>query len=1041
MKRVAVAVVATIILMMGADARLIGQVTTGSISGVVTDVTGGVLPGVSVTAKDRDTGVARTIISDHDGRYRALNLRPGAYEIEAQLLGFQTEVRGGVTLTIGRDARVDFALKVGGLSEKVVVTGEAPLVDLTSSSVAGLVDEQKIRDLPLNGRSFEQLASLQPGVIVSRASSIRPENRKTQKVSIAGARPDQIQFLLDGSDVNDGGNTPGSAAGAFLGMDTVREFSVETSTYSAQFGDTSGGVVNIITKSGTNALRGSGYMFHRNAAFDSKNFFDPGPPPPFTRNQFGGTVGGSIVRDRVFFFGGYEGLRERLTTTEIRTVLDEDARRGFLRDPRTGNLEFVGVAPGVAPYLDLYPMPNGRNFGDGTAEHVGQATQPTNEDMFVVKVDHVLSDRNSYFVRYRVSDSKGTFVNRGTNNITTFPQANDTRYQYLAIEEKRIFSSNLLNTFRFGFNRSRNDLVSAPQIDVPESLDFIPGHPFEEGARISMGGLATLGNATSKMPALSARNLFEFANDVLYTRGRHALKVGGLVKRFHEDASSPTDGAGSYTVVGPRDLLLGKAQRFSAPLPGKNDPSTNRRQVYFGVYVQDGVRARSNLTFNVGLRYEFGTDPSYDEPVSHFEVDGTEWLPGPGEVASKFNLAPRVGFAWDPWENGRTSLRGGVGIFYSARENGGAARLDNYVGTSVSNVPFPGAYPIFLERAVAGASVDAEGMILIQRVPMTVQYNLTAERQLLANTVLTVGYVGSRGSYLGGKKQLNQRIPVIVDNGRKFFPPAAPYMFTAVNNYIVDDYDGQSSYNALLLNLNKRLSQDFQVQGSYTLGKSIDDGSHSTNSQFDNQTPGIQDAYCRPCGRGLSAFDVRHNFSLNYTWNLPQPRGGVSGVFLGGWQTSGILLLASGNPFSVISTFNQSNDGDRTSASNSLTERPDVVAGASNNPVLGGPDRYYDPSAFVLQAAGFYGNLGRNTIIGPGYATFDASLVKKTSWGQGRSVQFRAEVFNLFDRANFGTAKREIFASRTGVPAGEAGRITATVSSARQMQFSVKVLF
>jgi len=727
-----------------------------------------VLPGVSVTVRNLDTGLTRTVITDAEGRYHAVELSLGRYEVKAELSGFGTGVRSGITLTLGREARVDFTLAVGSLAETLVVTGEAPLVDTTSSSVGAVIDGQLIQSLPLNARSFEQLATLQPGVTISRASGNQrcdADSRMVQ-VSIAGARPNQIQYLLDGSDVS---AAPGSALGTFL---------------------------------------------------------------------------------------------------------------GFLPNPTTGGLDLVGVAPRVQPYLDLYPLPNGRNYGDGSAEHIGLARAPSQEDMFIVKIDHVLSTRNSYF-------------------------------------------------------------------EIPSELDFIPGRSFGVGASMSVGGLSDLGNASDGLPRLNVKNTFELANHVLFTRGAHSLKSGVVVKRLHSETRDEARFYGNYSVRSLRDLLRGLANRFGTLTPGTEQPETASRKTYFAVYVQDDLRARDNLTLNLGLRYEFASRPSDrlfgDENYYHFETGGTEYLPGRDPVASKVNLAPRVGFAWDPGGSGTTSLRGGVGMFYSASQNGGEGTRFNNVRATIADVPFPFAWPIFEQRITPAPGLNLVEVLRrspqdvestsITRVPTSVQFNLTAQRQFAASTVASVGYVGSRGFYLPTKLQINQRIPVILDDGRKFHPVNAPYMFPNLNNHNVIPYESNSFYHALLLSLNKRLAHGFQFQAGYTFSKAIDEGSQVTNREYDNQVPGIQDAWCIPCDRGLSVFDIRHNFSVSYNWDLPlasEASGAVRRALLRGWQLNGVMILASGLPNSPISTFNQSNDGDRTSASNFRTERPDLVPGASS---------------------------------------------------------------------------------------------------------------
>ena len=411
-------------LLAAGTPTLLAQVTTAAIFGTVKDDSGAVLPGVSVTVRHVDTGKSRSMVTDDEGRYNAPELDLGDYEVQAELSGFQTTVRSGITLTLGREAAVDMVLKVGEISEKIVVQGEASLVETTSATVAGLVDEKKIRDLPLNGRGFTNLALLTEGVVSPQAGGTQV-GAEGQRVSIGGTRTTQTAFMLDGTDLrNQWGGTPGSAAGVVLGVETVREFTVITGTASAEYGGFSGGVVNAVTRSGTNEFHGSLFEFHRNSALDARNFFDAGSNPPgFVRNQFGFSLGGPIVREKTFFFGNYEGLRDRLTTTNRSTVPNADAHRGILPAAQGGN---IGVAPSVKPYLDTYPLPNGTVFNDGTGELILPNWQPTNQNYTMAKVDHQLGAADSIFVRYTAD--KGVRSNAGTFNLFRHPVFSFSQY-------------------------------------------------------------------------------------------------------------------------------------------------------------------------------------------------------------------------------------------------------------------------------------------------------------------------------------------------------------------------------------------------------------------------------------------------------------------------------------------------------------------------------------------------------------------------------------------------------------------------------------
>src|SRR5437867_1697849 len=472
-----------------------GQNTAGTILGAVSDESGARLPGVTVTITHLDTGIVRSVTTDEGGRYRAPGLGLGNYEVKAQLPGFRTVLRTGIQLTVAEEVVVNLTLSIGALTEQVQVTGEAPLVEITSATLSGLVDDKKIRDLPLNRRSFDQLAFLQPGVTPYFRGRRETDQGEGTKFSVSGSRVDSNSFLLDGTNINDqSNNTPGSASGNLLGVEMLREFRVLTGAYSAEYGRYSGGIITAVSKSGGNKLHGNVYEFLRNDNLDARNFFDrkskPDDPrlPEFKRNQFGATIGGPIVHDRTFFFGGYEGFRQRKGESRLAVVPSADAHRGILPCPQTrpaagftglqapcnnaGTSTYtLNISPTVRPFLDLYPLPNGGDFGDGTAQLFSNPKRPVDEDYTTGRVDHNFSNSDSFFVRY-------TFSQAVLTNPTQYPTLTVdalTKSQYVTLGETRIFSPRVLNTARLGFNRSYSNQFGRPLFDVkPDSL-FVPG--------------------------------------------------------------------------------------------------------------------------------------------------------------------------------------------------------------------------------------------------------------------------------------------------------------------------------------------------------------------------------------------------------------------------------------------------------------------------------------------------------------------------------------------------------------------------------------
>lgn len=1023
------------------------QITSATMSGIVKDESGAVIPGVSISVKNVENGAVRSAVTDDAGRYSVPLLEPGTYDVQAELSGFQTAVRTGIKLVVGGSVVIDLPLKVGEISDKVVVKGEAPLVETTGTTLSGLVDDKKIRDLPLNGRSFEQLALIQTGVTAYRFSTAGETTGTGTKFSVAGSRTDQNSFMLDGVNINDAtSGTPGSAAGNNLGVESIREFKVLTNTYSAAYGRNSGAVINIVTKSGTNAWHGTLFEFLRNSALDAKNFFDnPAKSiPAFKRNQFGFALGGPIKKDKTFIFGNYEGLRERLGLSYVATVPNAAARQGILPDPaRPGQTRTVTVAESVKPYLAFYPIPNGRDFGDGTGEYLSAPSKSTDEDYTVVKFDQQFSDSDNFFARY----SHDRTVVLTPDSLQVFQSKFHSRNQSLVLEEKKIFSSTFINTARFGFNRTFGDSEGEPIKGNPPV--FIPGRKtigsFNFGSSTGLAtAVATLGTA---FPVTTPFNTFQYSDDINWTRGAHSVQAGAQITRVQNNSILFGQYNGIYTFSSLEGLLLAQPTSFSGDLPASNR-ERGVRQTLYAFYIQDDIRYRANLAFNFGFRWEFMPTIQEVNGLTSQLVNLSDRQVTIGKPFFNYmghQLQPRIGIAWDPFGNGKTSVRAGFGVFHDQPIG---LFTDQAISNSLpftaaglvtgANVTFPDPFRVLQSFIPSLVRINPDGSVATK-----LQFNLNIQRQLSPNTVVTAAYVGSRGSHLTRSGDINLPLPVIRADGKKFWAAGLPRQNTAFSSINEIQTDANSFYHSFQLSLNRRFSKNLQYQFSYTYARAIDDGSQQLQSQGTNSPQSQTQITQRGIDRGLSNFDIRHNAQINATVDLPFGRGqkwgstatGVGSALVSGWQMSTIIGLATGPPRTITVGFNNSRDQD-----NQIPERPDLAPGRSNNPVLGGPDHYYDPTGFLLPEPGTLGNLGRATVIGPGFASVDLSVVKENHFGENRSIQFRAECFNILNRPNFGLPDGIIFQAG-GIRRGSAGRISSTVNPSRQIQFGLKVFF
>jgi len=1067
-----------------------------TLTGTVTDRSGAVIPKAEISVKNAATGVTRNSETNSAGFYTAPGLPPGNYAVSVIAAGFSTALRTNVTLTVGAQQVLDFTMQVGQVSQNVEVTEEAPSIDLASSTISGSVDQRSVVELPLNGRSWSDLATLQPGV-----SSIKTLPNVTNpdrigrglgnQLTITGARPQQNNYLINGVSMNDYTNgAPGSMLGGNLGVDAIQEFSVLTTNYSAANGRTSGGVISAVTKSGTNAFHGNAYEFLRNSALDADNFFDNAngiKKPPFRRNQFGASAGGPIRKDKTFVFGDYEGLRQALGVTQVNNVPSPAARNGILcAPPDCSTTTQVTVDPLVNPYLAFYPLPNPNvpllcpfdscvpGTGD-TGIYSFAGSQISTENYFTVRLDHNFSAKDQLFGTY-MFDSSPLSQNDEFNSKIIYAR---TRRQIVTVQENHIFSPSFLNSFRLGFNRSFGaSPLSATAVNplaADTSLGFAPGNTV---GIIRVPGLTDFsGGLSTQAPQLWAWNSFQESDDIFLTRGVHSIRFGANVERIQDNSFSVTAPGGTFKFSSLSDFLTNQPSNIRIAFPGLITPR-HLRQTIFGAYLQDDIRVFRNLTVNLGLRYEMATVPSETSGklASLTQLTGTELHLGNPLFANPTlrNFEPRVGLAWDPFHNGKTSVRSGFGMFDVLPlpiELRGAvfAVWPFFDAASLANLP-AGTFPIGAFSLLHPDESNARVDYFEPKPPRNyvMQWNLSVQQEITPSTSILIAYVGSRTVHnVLQTDNSNIVLPTTLTSLGYLWPcgpdgsgspcvagfspdTTQPPMLNPTLNPNVGSISGtffnsDAVYHALQVQLSKKMSHGVQFQVGYTWSKSLDTSSGSTDGdQFLN---GISSLFFfdRRVRRAPSDFNVGQNLVLTYDWNIPTPRG-VSGILawpVSGWEWGGILTAQGGVPFTPLL------DGDVLGLNSSDT--PDFPArlngpGCKSAVNPGNPDNYIKLECFAFPATpNLLVSSGRNTLVGPGLVTFDMSLFKNNPIkriSETFNVQFRTEFFNILNHANFSPpTDNNIIFDGDGNPVPGAGAITSTSTTSRQIQFALKVVW
>ena len=1085
-------------------ANLQAQVAGGTISGTATDSSGRAIEHVQITITNVATGVTREVTTNDEGFYSAPNLLPGTYEVKFSAEGFRTEARKDIAVTVGASIVLDQTFRVGSITETVEVSGEVSAVQLSTSDISAVVNATTVRELPLNGRSWTDLAELQPGVSAIHtqpdfsAGTDRGNRGFGQQLTISGARPQQNNYRLDGVSLNDYANgAPGSVLGGSLGVDAIEEFSVITSNYEADYGKTSGGVVNAITRSGTNKIHGSAYEFLRNSKLDAKNYFDDPtkPIPPFKRNQFGGTIGGPIVKDHTFFFTDYEAIRQSKGLTTVATVPSAAASGGTLCSnpdvppPNNCTPTTVTVDPAAQSYFTFYHLPNqgpvaGSNGDLGIFTFAGQ--QIVNENFFTGRVDHKFSQNDSLFGTY-MYDKTPYSAPDGLNNVefTTV-----TARQFLAFEETHLFTPKFANSIRIGGNHEavdNNKSLKAINPDAARTDLGVGGTAFAgraAGQVLIGGGVSDFSGGVGGSPTYFYHwNSIQAYDDAFYTKGTHSIRFGAAFERELLNVIADTDPNGIWRFTDLAGFLTNNPTKFQGGIASTLSPR-NLRQTIFGLYFQDDWRWKPNLTLNLGLRYEMSTVPSETSGKTANLANLSDPLPicgtlkyggcsGTGAFFNNptlHNFEPRVGFAWDPFRNGRTAVRGGIGMFdvlplpyQFVLMTTQSAPFFSY--TSINN---PGQGTFYNGLTSFPNNTLRSTYVQHAKRDYVMQWNFNVQQQITPSVAAMVAYVGSRGVHQPFKvDEADLVIPTLTQYGYLWSPSG-----TVINpNYGSVRglfYEGHSYYNALEAQLSKRLSHGFQVQSVFTWAKSMDTSSASVAGDTFGNSISSLDWFDMRLSRGLSDFNVDKTVVVNGTWELGTPKtlSAPAQWALGGWELGLIFTASGGVPFTP--TWGTGSDPALTQSSDDWAfpnRRGGSGCSTLTNP--GNPVNYIKTNCFIVpvwpgdqtswaancvgpvypQCFNLRGNSGRNILIGPGVTSLDFSVFKNNyikSISERFNIQFRAEIFNILNHPNFAPpiqgVNTDIF-DGTGTPNPTAGLLTRTTTTAREMQFALKVIF
>ena len=1078
-----------------------GGASLASLTGDVLDASGGAVPGAKVIVTNKATQQSHSVASDSQGHFSVLQLPPGNYSVTVEQANFQKEVIDPVVLNIGSNPTLKISLKVGQVTQIVEVSAEDITVNTTESSVSDVIQTQQLQDLPLNQRSFTALVTQQPGLVqitsTAAPSVLSAATNTGSYISADGSMGSSVAYLMDGVNFSNGSQTsPGTAAaGDMPGVEAIQEFKVLSHNYNAEYGGAGAAVVTFATKTGTNNLHGSVYEYLRNNVFDSRSYFDYGATgnpykPGFKRNQFGGTLGGPIVRNRTFFFLNYEGLRQSLSQTQIAFVPNQNAINGIINGAPLPVCGGANVPPCfnaalIDPILALYPAETpslGSALGIDPATGVGAAAftdkQPTRQDFGVANFTHAIDAKNQIQVRYQIVDATASQA----FNLPNFQFHRADRDQNTMLKWTSTISSSLVNTASVSL--LRQNIHSSPNPTFTPSADQYTGNPSRQtigvitvgngSAGTSGGSLSLLGNDDAS-PFSLAKNVVPFSDDIRWVHGKHTFSFGGMVERVQWNWKSSTIPGGSYTFPTITDLLEADPSVLLIHRDGALS-DFNIRTTPIAWYVNDSWRMSSRLTVTLGLRHDFQIPVLED---AHNKIGNWQspyatsvYVGTPYNNYSTTQFQPRAGIAYDPWGDGKTVFRLGYGIFndfvdYSSlaqgqmQWNAPEPVLNTYFGYPIA----PGFLPVITFATCATCTVPGDfpglitGVLEPMNSPTTQQYNLGFERELPGKMNMELTYTGSQSFHLPRKLEANYNQPcggdahpLLDSNGLPVFPASgcpAPHPPTGAPGFVQAGvgfslYSKRYDTNALYNGLTARLSRSagpVNFQFGYTWAKNI---SESDAYNSNNILSGVVQASLYPADihldRSESAFSRRHRFTENVTYEVPFGHGrkylnsgGVADAVLGGWNISSLGSAQTGQPFSVLLGTDTSGVGDSI-------DFPDRTNKPIFNPYVRKGSEFFDATAFIgpggsnLPLPGHLGTASRTPLVGPKFVQFDASINKVFRLTESKGLQFRADMFNLANHANFGLPNSNLSSPQAGV-------ISSTVGVPREVQFSLKLTF